>query len=223
MPRRKTELANEEYYHVYNRGVDKRTIFQEEADYQRFLLGLEQFNAVQPIGSLFENQFRLKNQPELGARDSKLVQIVAYCLNPNHYHLLLKQVSDNGISTFMRRMTGGYVMYFNEKHQRSGSLFQGTFKAAHVADDHYLKHLSVYINLNNEIHKIPQKQKQLTKSSWVQYCEPDKPLTGPKIASKIILDYFPNEQAYCAFAKRTLPEIQARKTQSKHEAKIYID
>lgn len=77
-----------------------------------------------------------------------MVEIVAYCLMPNHFHLLVREIEDNGISKFMQKVTTGYTMYFNRRNDRSGALFQGKFKATHVADDRYLRYLISYIHLN---------------------------------------------------------------------------
>lgn len=139
---RSTIFANNEYFHVFNRGVDKRVIFQDRADYQRFLLGLREFNTMERI-------FHLKNfETKLQENKQPLVEIVAYCLMPNHFHLLLKQVTDGGVSKFLHKLLIGYTQYFNKRYERSGVLFQGTFKAKHVQNNIYLLHLSRYIHLN---------------------------------------------------------------------------
>jgi REP element-mobilizing transposase RayT len=148
---RKTEFANGEYYHIYNRGVDKREIFLEDFEYMRFLQALDEFNRIDPIGSIFEQGFRDKNTA-LGYSVSKLVEIVAYCINPNHYHLILRQMKDKGIEKFMHKIGMGYSKYFNHKHKRSGSLFQGKFQAIHIDSNEYLLYLSAYVNKNNFIH-----------------------------------------------------------------------
>lgn len=80
--------------------------------------------------------------------DTQLVEISAYCLMPNHFHLLIRELEEGGISKFMQKLTTGYTMYFNKWHERNGALFQGTFKATHVADDRYLRYLISYIHLN---------------------------------------------------------------------------
>lgn len=86
---------------------------------------------------------------EIGKRDGEpLVDIAAYCLMPNHFHLLIQEIEEGGISKFMQKLTTGYTMYFNKKNDRNGSLFQGKFKATHVADDRYLRYLISYIHLN---------------------------------------------------------------------------
>ena len=106
---RKFRFANGEYYHVYNRGVDKRTVFLDQYDFERFFQSIEEFNSLKPIGSLFENSFRnLLSNPI-----AKLVDVMCYCLNPNHYHMILRQRVNNGISEFMRRIGTGFTQHFN--------------------------------------------------------------------------------------------------------------
>ena len=146
------KFVNGEYYHVFNRGVDKRNIFADRHDYSRFLKSIKEFNQIEPIISLY-----IKNRvSDVGVKplhDGALVEIVAYNLLPNHFHFILKQLSDGGVSEFMKRIGGGYTGYFNHKYRRSGSLFQGRFKAVHVDTNDYLLYLSAYVNGNNIIHK----------------------------------------------------------------------
>jgi REP element-mobilizing transposase RayT len=207
---RKIPFANEEIYHVYNRGTDKRTIFEDPYDFQRFLQSLEEFNTLDPIGSIYEHSF-VKTH-ELGHSMSKsedgLVEIIAYCLNPNHFHLLLRQVSENGISKFMQRVGNGYTKYFNHKNERSGSLFQGTFKAIHVDSNEYLLHLSVYVNLNNEVHKLGH---QMSKSSWGEYTRKIQKGEVGLCEKEVILGQFQDTQEYQRFAQNTLKGIQEKR------------
>ena len=124
MTRTTVPLITGETYHIFNRGVDKRSIFSDKLDYYRFYNSLILFNTVKQSGSIFE--LRWKNG--WIREQSPLVDINAYCLLNNHYHLLLTQVVDGGISEFMKRLGGGYTSYFNERNKRSGSLFQGKYK-----------------------------------------------------------------------------------------------
>ena len=155
---RKTEFANNEYYHIYNRGVDKREVFLDEGDYARFLTSMREFNRVDPIGSLYEKYLAEEkrglspHKGDLVPTLTPLVEIVAYCLNPNHFHIILRQLSEGGISKFMLKLSSGYSSYFNKKYKRSGSLFQGPFKSIHIDSNEYLLHLSAYVNKNNFIH-----------------------------------------------------------------------
>ena len=195
---RKTPLVNNQIYHVFNRGVDRRNVFLGKYDLDRFLLCLSEFNNLEPIGSIYEQSFRKKGDSgasSLGRPTSKLVEVVAYCLNPNHFHLILQQKTEGGISEFMKRLLGGYTKYFNLKNERTGALFQGKFKAVHINNDNYLYHLSTYVNLNNQVHKI----KTGYCSSWEEY------MGKEGLCDKtMILSHFPGIEAYEKFALEQL-------------------
>ncbi len=136
-----------EYYHLYNRGVEKRIIFNTEFDYLRFQLLLLLVNDERPVE--VHQLLRDYTIPELIKQERQpLVSIVSFCLMPNHYHLILKETTESGISKFMHKLGTGYTLYFNDKNDRSGSLFQGTYKAKYIEDDRYLKYLFEYIHLN---------------------------------------------------------------------------
>lgn len=138
-----------EFYHGYNRGVEKRVIFNDYKDYSRFIQLLYICNSREPVNmrEVFRKGETLVNIFEIKDRNP-LVAIGAWCLMPNHFHLLLKEVSENGISKFMQKLTTAYTMYFNKKYNRTGSLFQGVFKTEHITEDRYLKYLFSYIHLN---------------------------------------------------------------------------
>ncbi|MFZ2303842.1 MAG: transposase [Minisyncoccia bacterium] len=198
-----------EFYHIYNRGVDKRDVFMDEDDLERFLQSMRVFNTIEPCGSIFEQYYSRGN--DTPSPSDMLVHIVCYCLNPNHYHLLLEEVAENGISEFMKRIGGGYTKYFNEKYERSGSLFQGRFKSVHIGSDSYLKTLSVYINLNNMVHKIRSK---FFRSSWMEYVNHNnaKKVQMEKMCFKrIILDSFSSVNGYEKFANETISAIISRR------------
>ena len=213
---RKIEFMEGEFYHVFNRGNNKRPIFNKYFDLNRFLLSIQHFNNTDPIGSIYENLFRNKelggSTSKLDIKSEKLVDIVAYCLNPNHFHFILKQVSINGIQKFMHRLGTGYTMYFNEKYKNSGSLFQGRYKAIHVNSNEYLLHLSAYINLNFEAHYRSEstRKSNLSQSSWEEYTSNKKDSDG--LCNKnIILSQFKNMEDYKQFAKDSLEIIKQRK------------
>ncbi len=203
---RNISFAEKEFYHIYNRGVDKRDVFLDTHDLDRFFKSLDEFNNLNPIGSLHESSFA-----RLGSRASKsdkkpLVHFVAYCVNPNHYHFLIEQVSEKGIEKFMHRLGTGYTKYFNTRYKRTGALFQGKFKAIHVDSNEYLVHLSAYINLNKEVHALGSRA---SKSSWDEYLEPSTPSLC--LNKKIILDQFDNPIEYKRFAEESLKDIIRRK------------
>ncbi len=144
---RKIKFSEGEYYHIYNRGIEKRTIFLDEADYKRFVFVLFCANDIIRFNSRdIKRQFAL-GLPS-GKRENSIIEIGAFCLMPNHFHLLIKETTEGGISKFMSKIMTAYSMYFNKKYERSGALFQGTFKAEHADSDEYLKYLFSYIHLN---------------------------------------------------------------------------
>lgn len=168
---RKFTFAVGEYYHIYNRGVDKRNIFTTSDDYIRFHKMLHVANGTKPVS------YKLIRGLPLDKIDKgeNFVAIGAYCVMPNHFHILAKEIVEGGMSTFMAKLSTGYSMYFNKKYDRTGSLFQGTFKATHVDNDEYLKYLFAYIHLN------PVK---LIESTWKETGIQDK-----KKAAKYLADY----------------------------------
>jgi len=149
--------------------VDKRDIFTNKDELYFFLKQLKELNSIDTSNAL---RMRRKENRELKNpyTDEKLISIVAYCLLPNHFHLLLKQESENGIAKFMHRLCSSYVKVFNQKHNRSGSLFQGRFKAKHINGYYALPSVSTYVNLNYKHHKIEPKH-QLVKSSIFEYLD----------------------------------------------------
>ena len=147
---RKEPFVTGDYYHIYNRGIDKRIIFKSTADYERFLMLLYIANSEESIHlDIIRTQKDKKFSHVLSLPKNKpLVSIGAWCLMPNHFHLLVKQEIDGGITKFMKKIGTGYSMYFNAKYKRQGALFGGLFKSVPVRGDQYLKHLFGYIHLN---------------------------------------------------------------------------
>lgn len=146
---RKITFSIGEYYHIYNRGNDKRIIFMDNADYLRFvvLLYISNNTDVVHISNLINQGESLMKILSIDKKDS-LVDIGAYCLMPNHFHLLIKEKTENGITKFMGKVSTGYSMYFNKRYERTGKLFEGTFKSVHADTDAYLKYLFSYTHLN---------------------------------------------------------------------------
>ena len=140
-------FENGSFYHVYNRGVEKRQIFMDDQDYSYFLYELGEFN--KPAHS--RNLLRALNTNVKGSTfhiNEGLVDICCYVLMPNHYHLILRQRKDKGVIRIMQRLGTGYTMYFNIKYERTGSLFEGRYKTKSIDSDEYLMHLSRYLHLN---------------------------------------------------------------------------
>ncbi len=141
-------FINDQFYHVFNRGTDKRDVFADEQDYRRFLFSMKGFNDVNSTLN-FYRRLNVGSPTSLKPiNQESLVEILCYCLMPNHFHLIVRQLKENGITSFMRKMGTGYTNYFNQKHKRSGVLFQGKFKSILIESDEYLNYLIQYIDLN---------------------------------------------------------------------------
>lgn len=153
MPARIVPLVTNEFYHIVNRGVGAIPVFKNSWDYQRFIQTF-QFYQHDELPMRFSKFLALPKQEREDlflslSRSSKLlVEIIAYCLMPNHFHFLLKQKEDGGVMKFIRLATDSYSKYFNTKYKRKGTLFEGRFKAVRVETEEQLLHLSRYIHLN---------------------------------------------------------------------------
>ncbi len=140
----------------------------------------------------------------------KLVNFIAYAVNPNHFHFILEQVAEKGIERFMHKLSMGYSKYINAKYKRSGALFQGSFKAIHIDSNEYLLWLSAYVNLNHRAHKYSHEVS--IKSSWQEYIE-ENPHIKLCMGNNIILDQFKNKKDYERFALEALKSIIKKKEQ----------
>ncbi len=210
---RKVPFEKGEFYHIYNRGTDKRNIFGDEWDFHRFFQSISEFNVPYPIGSIFWNSFKTnKLRPPRSKSDKKLVNIICYSVSPNHYHFILEQLEDKGIEKFMQKFGAGYTKYFNHKYKRSGVLFQGKFKSTHIGSNEYLLHLSVYVNLNNLVHKIGLRH-PMSKSSWEEYIKGGE--VGLCKNKEIILGQFRSKKEYEDFAEEVVKGMIERKNMLK--------
>lgn len=153
MPIKRPQLVNDEIYHIVNRGTGDSLIFNDINDYYRGIFSIYEFNTSNLVTIRERRKIRLENKKINRDRtpvpDNRnfLVEIMAFCFMPNHIHLLLKQLKDDGISQFMQKFGAGYAGYFNIKNNRKGPLF-GKFRAVHIADDMQLKNAAVYIFTN---------------------------------------------------------------------------
>lgn len=153
MPGRETPLVINQIYHVLNKGVFLQPTFSSKRDFDRALEVIRYYQNQRPPLRYSQfitlsNERRKEILDNLAKEKNFLVKIIAYCLMPNHLHLLLKQAKEEGISKFMSNFTNSYTRYFNVKNNRNGPLFQGKFKAIRVETDQQLLHLSRYIHLN---------------------------------------------------------------------------
>jgi len=145
MPIRKIPFVPFNFYHIYNRGNSKQKIFKDQEDYKRFVGLLYACNQKDN----FKSDNLRKSEGLFNTKiEDTIVAVGAYCLMPNHFHLLVTSTDKEGISKFIQKVTTAYVMYYNKKHKRTGGLFEGKFKSEHADSDRYLKYLFSYIHLN---------------------------------------------------------------------------
>ncbi|MEK7082406.1 MAG: transposase, partial [Patescibacteria group bacterium] len=205
----------------YNRGVEKRLIFQTTSNYLRFMINLYEFNDTAPARNLGYHAARVPIEVRLQyPRKRQLVHILAYCLMPNHFHLMVQSRDDDGITEFMRKLGTGYTNYFNIKYDRVGPLFQGKFKSILLEQDAHLTHLPHYIHLNPldlsmpkwREHRIQDVQKALNflrAYRWSSF--PD--YTGKKnfpsvIDRKFLAEYIGTPKAFLAGTKEWIHDTQ---------------
>jgi len=205
---RKVSFVDGEYYHIYNRGNSKQTIFHDKQDYQYFIKLLYISNNVESFNLNHMGRSSNFNSFSIG-KEVDIVAIGAYVLMPNHFHILLTQTEEGGISKFIQKLSTAYVMYYNKKYKRTGGLFEGKFKAQYVNNDRYLKYLFSYIHLNpiKLIQKdwkekgIKNKKEALVclndynYSSFIDYINPDRPQNKILNVNKFP-KYFPTKKDF---------------------------
>ena len=166
-----------ELFHLLNRGVEKRAVALDETDYVRFIHDLYAFNDKKPV----DPNHRFK-EFESAQERKPLVAIHAYCVMPDHYHLLVSEIEEAGISIFMRKLNMGYAKYFNEKYNRSGVLWQGTFRKVTIQRDAHFLYIPFYIHLNaldmampewrdGNVKSVDKALKYLSEYRWSSYLD----------------------------------------------------
>ncbi len=216
---RKVALVEDNYYHIYNRGVDKRDVFLDDNDYWRFIISVVLLNEKQDGLMIRWRDFRKSNKASTLAefltlnvrKREPLVEIVGYSLLSNHFHLLLKQISEKGIEKFMQKLGNSYTKYFNEKYQRNGSLFQGTFKSSYIESNSQLLRMSVYVNCNSEIHKVSSAREY----KWCGYPEYIGKTNSKLCTKKDILSHFKNKSDFQEYANENILDFMERKEDQK--------
>ncbi len=202
-------LANNQIYHIFNRGVDKKIVFFDKRDYSHALETINYYRFLDPpLRFSHFLQLNIKNQSVSMSQlesSAKLVKIIAFCLMPNHYHLILKQENDDGISKFISIFQNSYVKYVNLKHQRIGPLFQGPFKSVRVVSNEQLLHLSRYIHLN-PINAFLIKPKNLDSYQWSSYAHYVGDQQIPMVENDLIFEQFADKNEYRAFTEDVIEQ-----------------
>lgn len=194
MPSRIFPFVDGQFYHIYNRGTEKRPIFVNRRDQNRFLQSMLYYQLKGPkprFSKSFKNPFF--NKQDL---NKKIIDIICYCLMPNHFHFLLKQLEEGGITEFLSKLSNSYTKYFNTKHRRVGPLLQGEFKAVLIESDEQLLHVSRYIHLNPLVSYIV---KNLDLYEWSSYEEYTSSKNNGICAKEEILGFFKSSESYKQF------------------------
>ncbi len=208
-------------YHALNRGVDKRTIFLDSQDYARFVHDMYCFNTKTPANNTSRgNMVDLRSRPLIPDTE-KIVDIHGWCLMNNHYHLLLSELSEGGITLFLRRLNIGYAKYFNERYKRSGTLFQGRTKKILIDTDAYFLHILNYIHFNaldhvnntsewrtRKVQNVNEALEYLKKYRWSSYLDYIGIRNFPSILTmSLFQDVFDND--YHKAVERYLQDISS--------------
>lgn len=196
MPKIKNH-ALEEYYHIYNRGMQKQLIFESDKDRLRFLFLLLTFQGKNTISNISRTLKQNVQSSTLNINSElindilqdKIVELVVFCLMPNHFHLIIKELEEGGIAKYMQRVLTAYTKYFNICHQKTGHLFQGSYKSVFLEDDIQLMHTSAYIHKNPL--ELKEWKKKLEKYPWSSYQDYIfKNHWGSLLSQNIILDRY---------------------------------
>lgn len=192
------------YYHLYNRGVEKRIIFQDNQDYRVFLSYLKTY--LSPLKGAKEKPTGRPRQRPLNNYHQQIT-LLSYCLMPNHFHLLLKQKPTEGIERFMRSLGTRYVQYFNKRYERVGPLFQDTYKAVLVETDNQLLHLSRYIHLQGILLGSYSSYADYLGKRKTEWLQPEEILSFFKTAQRTSLKDILSYESFVEDYQQPPPEI----------------
>jgi len=204
-------IAPGEYYHICNRAVNKQTIFHDTRDYFRFLFLILYFQSpivFQQLGRLVKD-FVLSRALDIHKDEvikKRMVELVAFCIMPNHFHLIVKGLEEGSIATYMQRVLTAYSKYYNTKYEKSGHVFQGPYRAIHITSDSQLKYLSSYIHRNpRELVNWINKEDRYQWSSYQDYIGENR--WGDLLLLDIVLGQFKNKGRYHEFVKTSTAKL----------------
>lgn len=195
-------FQNAFFYHIFNRGVERRTIFTSPQEYARFIMLLRYYRYKEPqIRYSFFQHMPPDDRESILTSQEKMppdVRVLAYCLMPNHFHVLVEQESEGGVTKMMSNVSNGYARYFNTKYDRVGPLFQGPFKAVRVETDEHLLHVQRYIHLNPVVSAIVSRT-QLASYPWSSLPTYLGISNQPWIDMTYVQSHFKNTESYKTF------------------------
>ncbi len=197
MPKRTTPLVTTNIYHIYNRSIDQRIVFKNKGDYERALKTFNYYSHSLPNPKLsiflrLPVEYQNKILEKFIDEDEKLITPISFCLMPDHFHFLITQNKDGGISKFAADFQNSYTKYFNEKYHRLGPIFLSRFKAVRIENESQLLHVSRYIHLNPYSSGLVKNLKELSQYQWSSLGEYLSPTSfAENICDKtIILNHF---------------------------------
>ena len=211
---RNIEISIDECYHVYNRGAHKRIIFHDVADYARFIFLILYFQSpfVFEQISRFIHRFIQHRVFDIDDEDvseivrGRYVELISFCLMPNHFHLILREVKEGGTARYMQRVLNGYTKYYNTKYEVSGHLFQGPYKAVHIEDNDQLLYLSTYIHRNpRELPSWKYNEQKYEWSSYQDYVGENR--WGSLLSTSLILEQFKTKKEYAEFVRTSTAKM----------------
>ena len=201
MPSRKLPIINDEYYHIYNRGFNKKPIFISNNDYQRALETIRYYQFSTPSFKYsILNRLTIQQKNKLLQQlVSTQIDILAFCFMPNHFHFLIKQISDDGILKSISKFSNSYSKYFNTLHEKNGPVFDSRFKAVRVTSNEQMLHLSRYIHLNPYTASIEKNLNQIQNYPYSSLKEYMHPQSFTLTQTDEILGQFKSSQDYLSF------------------------
>ncbi len=211
---RNIKIAPGEYYHVFNRGMSKQTIFHDNRDRVRFLFLILYFQSpliLQNIGRSIKSfvqhsVFNIDQEIMQTIIKGRFVELTSFCLMPNHFHLIIKEVEENGIARYMQRVLNSYTKYYNTKYKKSGHLFQGPYKAVHVKNNNQLLYLSSYVHRNpRELKDWFNKEDSYEWSSYRDFVKNNR--FKKLLVFDIIQEQFKNKEEYDHFVKSSTAKL----------------
>lgn len=214
--RHKTSFIPGEIYHIFNRGNNKQNIFLDERDYARFLFLILFFQSPEQFFNIGKNvsaylkytDFNITRSKMAKVLGARTVQLIAFCLMPNHFHLLLQELTEGGLSNYLMRIQNSYTKYFNEKYQNVGHhLLQGPFGAAHIKNNEQFLYVSTYIHRNpHELARWRNKENLYPWSSYSDFIGENR--WGELLQLNIILSQFSSPGEYYFFTKKSLAKAK---------------
>jgi len=210
MPTRKTVFSPEEFYHIYNRGMRKQKIFLDDRDRARFLF-LILFNqspnttkntSVAITHYMQHRMFNVSEHKLAKILKHRMIELISFILMPNHFHLIVKEVEENGISRYMQKVLNAFTKYSNTKYKESGHLFQGPFQAVHIKNNDQLLYTSAYIHRNcRELNRWKKREISYSWSSYQDYVTENR--WGELLKRDVVLDQFKDGDDYRKWVKES--------------------